>query len=83
MDSHFLAFDLGAESGRAILGTLRSGMLDISEVYRFPNDPVLQRRVAALGYSSPVAGNEKGPGRPCRSESLTASASIPGALTTP
>ena len=41
MDSHFLAFDLGAESGRAILGKLRSGMLDISEVYRFPNDPVL------------------------------------------
>ena len=40
MDSHYLAFDLGAESGRAILGRLRSGVLDISEVYRFPNDPV-------------------------------------------
>jgi rhamnulokinase len=41
VDSHFLAFDLGAESGRAMLGNLRSGILDISEVYRFPNDPVL------------------------------------------
>ncbi len=40
MDSHFLAYDLGAESGRAILGSLRSGILDIKEVYRFPNDPV-------------------------------------------
>jgi rhamnulokinase len=41
VDSQFLAFDLGAESGRAILGSLRSGILDIKEVYRFPNDPVL------------------------------------------
>jgi rhamnulokinase len=38
--SNFLAFDLGAESGRAILGVLRSGILDIQEVCRFPNDPV-------------------------------------------
>ena len=41
MDSNFLAFDLGAESGRAILGRLRSGMLAIEEVYRFANEPVL------------------------------------------
>ena len=37
---NFLAFDLGAESGRAILGQLHSGILDIREIYRFPNDPV-------------------------------------------
>ena len=41
VDSHFLAYDLGAESGRAILGSLRSGILDIKEAYRFPNEPVL------------------------------------------
>jgi rhamnulokinase len=41
VDTHFLAFDLGAESGRAILGSLRSGILEIKEAYRFPNDPVL------------------------------------------
>jgi rhamnulokinase len=40
VNSHFLAFDFGAESGRAILGNLHSGMLDIQEVYRFPNEPV-------------------------------------------
>src|SRR5215216_1745995 len=40
MDAHFLAFDLGAESGRAISGRLRSGMLDVAEVCRFPNEPV-------------------------------------------
>jgi hypothetical protein len=26
MDAHFLAFDLGAESGRAMSGRLRSGV---------------------------------------------------------
>jgi rhamnulokinase len=40
VESHHLAFDLGAESGRAILGSLSSGILNISEVYRFPNEPV-------------------------------------------
>jgi rhamnulokinase len=37
---NFLAFDLGAESGRAILGQLRSEELTVSEIYRFPNEPV-------------------------------------------
>lgn len=40
MGARFLAFDLGAESGRAISGHLRSGVLDLEEVCRFPNDPV-------------------------------------------
>ncbi|MHB9032284.1 MAG: rhamnulokinase [Anaerolineae bacterium] len=35
-----LAFDLGAESGRAILGTLENGKLDLRELYRFANRPV-------------------------------------------
>ncbi len=37
---NFLAFDLGAESGRGILGQLHAGILNIREIYRFPNDPV-------------------------------------------
>ena len=36
----YLAFDFGAESGRALLGNLRSGVLTIEEVHRFPNEPV-------------------------------------------
>ena len=43
MSAHFLAFDLGAESGRAVLGRLRSGILDVSEVCRFPNQPLDQQ----------------------------------------
>jgi rhamnulokinase len=38
--SHYLAFDLGAESGRAILGTLEAGRLALEELHRFPNTPV-------------------------------------------
>ena len=33
----FLAFDLGATSGRSILGTLRDGKLQMKELTRFPN----------------------------------------------
>jgi len=36
----FLAFDLGAESGRAVLGCLDSGRLKIKEIHRFPNGPI-------------------------------------------
>lgn len=37
---HVLAFDLGASSGRAIIGTLQDGRLSIEEIHRFPNEPV-------------------------------------------
>jgi rhamnulokinase len=38
--AQFLAFDLGAESGRAISARLRAGVLDIREIHRFANEPV-------------------------------------------
>jgi len=36
----FLALDLGAESGRAVVGRLRGSVLDLEVVHRFPNIPV-------------------------------------------
>ena len=36
----YLAFDFGAESARAVLAHLQSGILTIEEVHRFPNEPV-------------------------------------------
>ncbi len=36
----YLAIDLGAESGRAILGTLDADRLSLSEIHRFGNGPV-------------------------------------------
>lgn len=37
---HFIACDLGAESGRVMLGTLAQGKLFLEEIHRFPNLPV-------------------------------------------
>jgi rhamnulokinase len=36
----YLAFDFGAESGRAVLAHLHSGVITTEEIHRFPNDPV-------------------------------------------
>ncbi len=36
----FLAIDLGAESGRAVLGRLRNGKLALEEIRRFANEPL-------------------------------------------
>jgi len=38
--SYFVACDLGAESGRVMLGTLADGKLKLEEIHRFPNLPV-------------------------------------------
>ena len=44
--SKFLAIDLGAESGRAMLGTLEGGKLELEELHRFLNTPVRLPRVS-------------------------------------
>jgi rhamnulokinase len=36
----YLALDLGAESGRAVLGSFDGGTVGIEEIHRFPNEPV-------------------------------------------
>lgn len=38
----YLAFDLGAESGRAVLARLHAGILTIDDIHRFPNRPIKQ-----------------------------------------
>ncbi len=38
--SNHIAIDLGAESGRVILGCIDEGKLAVTEVHRFPNRPV-------------------------------------------
>lgn len=39
--THFLAFDIGASSGRAILGTLEGHRLELKEIHRFRNQMML------------------------------------------
>ncbi|NCO43358.1 MAG: rhamnulokinase [Armatimonadetes bacterium CG_4_10_14_3_um_filter_66_18] len=38
--TRYLAIDLGAESGRGLMGTLEGGRLSLEEVHRFANGPV-------------------------------------------
>ena len=40
MATHYLACDLGAESGRLMLGSLDAGRLSLEELHRFPNKPI-------------------------------------------
>src|ERR1700744_762040 len=40
MPKHYLACDLGADSGRVILGTLTEGKIALEELHRFPNGAV-------------------------------------------
>ncbi len=40
MSTHYLAIDLGAESGRVMLGTLTDGRIALEELHRFANTPV-------------------------------------------
>jgi rhamnulokinase len=54
--SSFLAFDLGAESGRAVIGTLDDQRIKTEEVHRFPNTPI---RVAnSIYWDVPRLWNE-------------------------
>ena len=40
MAKKILAFDFGASSGRAIIGTYENEKISLKEVHRFSNDPV-------------------------------------------
>jgi len=51
MSDTFLAVDLGAESGRGILGSLAGDQLLLEEVHRFPNGPV--RMLNTLHWDMP------------------------------
>ncbi|MBN1344140.1 MAG: rhamnulokinase [Phycisphaerae bacterium] len=46
----YLAFDLGAESGRAVLGRFDGTRFELEEVHRFPNGPV--RVIDALHWDA-------------------------------
>ena len=37
---NYLAFDLGASSGRAVIGRFNGSTIDLEEIHRFPNGAV-------------------------------------------
>lgn len=49
---YYLAFDLGAESGRAIVGRFHEGRLELEEIHRFPNTPL--REPGSLRWDAPA-----------------------------
>ncbi len=64
----YLAFDFGAESGRAIVGTLDQGRLTLEEIHRFPNITVrldtglhwdALRLFHDIQYALHIAGRER------------------------
>jgi rhamnulokinase len=52
MSTHYLACDLGAESGRVMLGSLTEGVLALEEIHRFPNAP--QQAESSLHWNLPA-----------------------------
>ena len=68
MTTHYLACDLGAESGRLMLGSLDGAQLALEEIHRFPNTPV--QRDGSLHWNIPAlfeelkAGLKKAAARP-------------------
>ncbi|MEP6755542.1 MAG: rhamnulokinase family protein [Chthonomonadales bacterium] len=50
LSSRFLTIDYGAESGRALLGEIHDGRLQLSEVHRFPNEP--QRILGSFNWDT-------------------------------
>jgi len=55
---NYLALDLGAESGRAILGTLDKGKIHLSEEYRFLTGPVCIPTQYPEEISSLIGGDD-------------------------
>ena len=47
---NFLAFDIGATSGRAVLGTLKDAKFEMKEIHRFPN-PMVNYTDGFIGIS--------------------------------
>jgi len=56
MIKHYLACDLGAESGRLMLGSLADGRLTLEEIHRFPNIPI--RADGSLQWNIPALFGE-------------------------
>ena len=56
MPTHYLACDLGADSGRLMLGTLDGGKVSLEEIHRFPNGPL--KSAGALHWNIDALFNE-------------------------
>lgn len=60
MKKHYIAIDLGAESGRVMLGTIAEGRLGLSQCHRFPNQPVEEKGSLRWDFDSLLTGVKTG-----------------------
>ncbi len=58
----YLAIDLGAGSGRAIVGRIEGGRLTLEEVWRFTNEPVMDGGVLRWDFDALMENIRKGIG---------------------
>ena len=54
MPNCHLAVDIGASSGRHMIGYLEDGKICLKELYRFENRLIREERTSLLGYRSSV-----------------------------
>ena len=82
MEKAYLAFDLGAGSGRLMMGIEKDGKLELTELHRFTNPPT--RMGERLYWDVPYQIREMKEGLKRRlkpEKRSSASVSIPGVLT--
>ena len=60
MEAKFLAFDLGAESGRAVTGFFEGEKLRLQDAHRFATGADAHTRHAVLGRATAVYGDQDG-----------------------
>ena len=63
MQTCALAVDIGASSGRHIVGTVENGRMALHEVYRFENRLVEKKRAPVLGPGGTVEQRARRPAR--------------------
>ena len=76
MTDAYLAFDLGAESGRAMLAELHAGVLQLREIRRFPNEPLRQN--GSLYWDVLRLWHEMGQALTCVAETQLTSVGVDG-----
>jgi rhamnulokinase len=62
-EKRVLAFDYGASSGRAIIGSFDGKSISLKEIHRFSNDPVIVNGTMYWDTLSPVLRTEAGTGQ--------------------
>ena len=65
-DKKYIAVDLGAESGRVMLGGVGEGHLELQEIYRFSNDLIEEGGALKWDFKAIFDGVKEGIGRSVR-----------------